>query len=815
MFEAIRKRIGGKTTIVLLSTFLFLFLISSITFAEPGRLGDVNDDGEIDVRDVVLVMRHVLEIEELDQDQEKYADVNCDGEIDVRDVTLIMQYVLDIIDEFPCDLPEVVSVKAIDRNTIEVELSVDVDEDTAENVDFYQVTVGNESVVVDDIDYDEDDRIATLEVDMSGKSGVLVVNGVEAEDEVPAEPVFTGISAVEGSRDFVLEFNTPVYEKNPLRKALDFEVKVEGITRSIDEIDIPDSKQDAEDEFTITVVPTGRPDAFDSIIITIKASGADRIANVWDETLSELTVRSTTAQKDDDPPRFEGITAYDDSSFVIAHFSEPVNTSDQNIGLGAGTTQVWVTGERPDGTPLEFTAGDGIDALGQDEELKNLRIDLGETVPKGSVITVRLGVTAGSRIEDRAGNSLVGTHTRSTTSIPGPTLKDAEVSNLIAGTVDQKQTFKVTLVGDMDEEETIDIDLSEVPGEVDYSTANADYDVDGADGRVTIDNDVITFEAREDISNGTVLTITAEGIDVNVPDPDDAEDIEVTFERSEIGAKVTAEFDILSGLKDLEVEASYERRDDRTDEDSTTSVGVLGSGQDDHTVEFIFTLTTDLDEDENVEIDLSDLISAGVSFTAEDPEVSLNGNPTADVSTDMRTSRIIVTAEDDLSANDTIKVTVENVDVAQGSAKDDVEVTFTRSDSGLSFLAYVDIGASFVDVEVLSVEEADNQDVLITFTIDGRMGFWNTVRIDLDYDGDLGFESVPWDEVVTSHGRASMSDQGVVTFRATDAGGLSDGTEVTIEIYGAIDASGASDGLVLFRRGDSRYEAVDVLEVIN
>jgi len=103
MLKSIRKRIGAKTTLVLLSIFLFLFLISSIAFAEPGKLGDINDDGKVNVLDVVLVMRHVLEIEELDQDQEKYADVNCDGKVNVQDVSLIMQYALDIIDRFPCE----------------------------------------------------------------------------------------------------------------------------------------------------------------------------------------------------------------------------------------------------------------------------------------------------------------------------------------------------------------------------------------------------------------------------------------------------------------------------------------------------------------------------------------------------------------------------------------------------------------------------------------------------------------------------------------------------------------------------------------
>ena len=122
MQKSKRKRAGAKSALILLSIFLFLFLISSTAFAETGSLGDVNEDGVVDVRDVVLVMRHVLEIEELDADLEKWADVNCDGVVNVQDATLIMQYSLGIIDEFPCDVDELdVNVSVTDKKTITVD----------------------------------------------------------------------------------------------------------------------------------------------------------------------------------------------------------------------------------------------------------------------------------------------------------------------------------------------------------------------------------------------------------------------------------------------------------------------------------------------------------------------------------------------------------------------------------------------------------------------------------------------------------------------------------------------------------------------
>ena len=58
------------------------------------KLGDVNDDGRIDVSDAALIMRHVLGINKLDNDLLVYADINDDGRIDVQDAVLIMQMIM-------------------------------------------------------------------------------------------------------------------------------------------------------------------------------------------------------------------------------------------------------------------------------------------------------------------------------------------------------------------------------------------------------------------------------------------------------------------------------------------------------------------------------------------------------------------------------------------------------------------------------------------------------------------------------------------------------------------------------------------------
>jgi hypothetical protein len=115
-----RKRAGVKTALVLLSVFLFLLLFAPV--ASASTIGDVNNDGVINVQDVVLVMRHVLEIPPpLTAAQIARADVTGTGPpLTIQDVTLIMQYSLGIIDEFPVQDIKVLSVKAINLKEIEI-----------------------------------------------------------------------------------------------------------------------------------------------------------------------------------------------------------------------------------------------------------------------------------------------------------------------------------------------------------------------------------------------------------------------------------------------------------------------------------------------------------------------------------------------------------------------------------------------------------------------------------------------------------------------------------------------------------------------
>ncbi len=87
---------------LLLVLVIVFFSMSDYSYGlQSINYGDINDDGKINVQDAVLVMKHVLGLELLDDEQQRAADVNGDGAINIRDVYYIMQYSLGLIDKLP------------------------------------------------------------------------------------------------------------------------------------------------------------------------------------------------------------------------------------------------------------------------------------------------------------------------------------------------------------------------------------------------------------------------------------------------------------------------------------------------------------------------------------------------------------------------------------------------------------------------------------------------------------------------------------------------------------------------------------------
>ncbi len=86
-------------TLIILPAIVFGFLNIPVAYAL--LYGDVNDDGAINIQDVVLVMQHTLDLDKLADSQKLYADVNSDGIINILDVSLIMQKTLGLVESFP------------------------------------------------------------------------------------------------------------------------------------------------------------------------------------------------------------------------------------------------------------------------------------------------------------------------------------------------------------------------------------------------------------------------------------------------------------------------------------------------------------------------------------------------------------------------------------------------------------------------------------------------------------------------------------------------------------------------------------------
>ena len=63
-------------------------------------IGDVNNDGVVDVMDSIMIQRFTTESVELTDDQKYAADVNNDGEVDIIDAMQIQKHTVEKLDEF-------------------------------------------------------------------------------------------------------------------------------------------------------------------------------------------------------------------------------------------------------------------------------------------------------------------------------------------------------------------------------------------------------------------------------------------------------------------------------------------------------------------------------------------------------------------------------------------------------------------------------------------------------------------------------------------------------------------------------------------
>ncbi|MBN1215546.1 MAG: protease inhibitor I42 family protein [Candidatus Lokiarchaeota archaeon] len=77
-------------------------IIEFITDTSIQKFGDVNNDGDINIIDALLIAQYYVGLAPIAFDP-RYADLNLDGKIDILDALLIVQYYIAILPRFPCD----------------------------------------------------------------------------------------------------------------------------------------------------------------------------------------------------------------------------------------------------------------------------------------------------------------------------------------------------------------------------------------------------------------------------------------------------------------------------------------------------------------------------------------------------------------------------------------------------------------------------------------------------------------------------------------------------------------------------------------
>lgn len=92
----------GTYNIYIRTTDKALKKVASFKYGEkpPYTPGDVNNDGSIDPKDAVLVLRHAAALITLSGDQLKAADVNGDNTVDPKDAVKILRYAAKLITSF-------------------------------------------------------------------------------------------------------------------------------------------------------------------------------------------------------------------------------------------------------------------------------------------------------------------------------------------------------------------------------------------------------------------------------------------------------------------------------------------------------------------------------------------------------------------------------------------------------------------------------------------------------------------------------------------------------------------------------------------
>ena len=100
MLRTMRKALSFVLVIAMLMSMACISNIGVSATANTYKLGDVNRDGAVNIRDATLIQYYAAYIEDLDADQLYLANVNGDDTVNVRDATYIQYYAAYMLDEY-------------------------------------------------------------------------------------------------------------------------------------------------------------------------------------------------------------------------------------------------------------------------------------------------------------------------------------------------------------------------------------------------------------------------------------------------------------------------------------------------------------------------------------------------------------------------------------------------------------------------------------------------------------------------------------------------------------------------------------------
>ena len=251
-----------KLLSILLAAVIALSVIngSALTAGASSLLGDVDNDGEVDVIDATLIQRHFANVKLLDEVAQKRGSVSG-GELSITDATLIQRYAAKMIAFFPAEentqAEDVVTIHFTDNKNWGSFYAYLYNEDSGEELEAYPgVALTDPTVNADG--YNE----YSLDVDVKKYDRVIFSSGRRQTIEAPVTKASYGymIADKNTSKYDVDIYTGGEFEAGKIRTVkMDFPVYPEGEQKTV-WIYLPDGydPEDTEKRYSVLYMDDGQ-----------------------------------------------------------------------------------------------------------------------------------------------------------------------------------------------------------------------------------------------------------------------------------------------------------------------------------------------------------------------------------------------------------------------------------------------------------------------------------------------------------------------------------------------------------------------------